>query len=106
MSYYHKAIDIIKPENLLIFSDDINWCKESFKDYKNKIFYIDDNPDYIELWLMSMCKNNILANSTFSWWGAWLNNNNEKIVVAPTKWFGSAIKHEIKDLLLEEWIKI
>jgi len=106
MSYYHKAIDIIKPENLLIFSDDINWCKENFKDYKNKIIYIDGNPDYIELWLMSMCKNNIIANSTFSWWGAWLNNNNEKIVVAPNKWFGLAIKHEIKDLLLEEWIKI
>jgi len=106
MSYYHKAIDIIKPENLLIFSDDINWCKESFKDYKNNIIYIDNNPDYIELWLMSMCKNNIIANSTFSWWGAWLNNNNKKIVVAPSRWFGSAIKHEIKDLLLEEWIKI
>lgn len=106
IQYYKNAIEVIQPKTLLIFSDDIEWCKENFKFYENKIIYIYDNPDYIELWLMSLCKNNIIANSTFSWWAAWLNNNNNKTVVAPNKWFGPMITHEIKDLILEEWIKI
>jgi len=52
---------------------------------------------------MSMCKNNIIANSSFSWWGAWLNKNTDKKVVAPSTWFGVAITHNTKDLIPETW---
>jgi hypothetical protein len=55
---------------------------------------------------MSLCENNIIANSSFSWWGAWLNKNNNKIVVAPKKWFGNALQHNTKDLYPEKWIVI
>ena len=55
---------------------------------------------------MARCDNNIIANSSFSWWGAWLNENEDKVVIGPEKWFGSAINHDTKDLLPEKWIKI
>lgn len=106
ISYFKSAVEIIKPNKLLIFSDDIDWCKKNLVDLTDNIIYIENNPDYIELWLMSKCKNNIISNSTFSWWAAWLNNNEDKKVISPNKWFGSAIKHEIKDLIPETWMSI
>ena len=57
------------------------------------------------MYMMSMCKNNIIANSSFSWWGAWLNNNLNKKVIAPKKWFGENLKHyNTQDLIPENWI--
>jgi hypothetical protein len=88
----------------IVFSDDEKWIKENIKG-KN-IIYIQRNHDYIDLYLMSQCNHNIIANSTFSWWGAWLNNNQNKKVVAPTKWFGVNKKLDTKDLIPETWIKI
>ena len=55
---------------------------------------------------MSQCKNNIIANSCFSWWCAWLNNNKDKKVIAPKLWFGNSLGHNTSDLLPEQWIKI
>jgi hypothetical protein len=106
IDYYRKAIEIMGDEKyFLIFSDDIKWCIENFNFVKNKIF-ISDNLDYQDLYLMSMCKNNIIANSTFSWWSAWLNTNNKKIVV-PKKWFGNSYSYfNTNDLYCENWIKI
>jgi hypothetical protein len=106
IDYYNTAIDILKDktDNFLVFSDDIEWCKQNFK--IDNIIYIEGEKDYIELYLMSLCDNNVISNSSFSWWGAWLNQNNNKIVIGPKQWFGPAINHDTSDILPESWIKI
>jgi hypothetical protein len=107
ISYYEDAIKIIGDnKHFVFFSDDIKWCEENFKFVENKTF-ISNNTDYEDMYLMSMCKNNIIANSTFSWWGAWLNNNETKQVIAPLKWFGTYYSHfNTKDLYCDKWIKL
>jgi len=111
IKYYENAINFIKTKIqnpvFFVFSDDIKWCKENFKNLEN-VYFADKNiPDYEELILMSKCKNNIIANSSFSWWGAWLNQNTNKIVIVPQKWFGNPdIKYNMDDKIPENWIKI
>jgi hypothetical protein len=103
--YYKKAIDVLGDGEVIVFSDDIDWCKENFKlDGRNLVFSQEE--DYRELYLMSMCKHNIIANSTFSWWGAWLNANEDRKVIAPSQWF--AVDHNRKDvdLIPQDWIVI
>ena len=56
--------------------------------------------------LMSLCDNNIIANSSFSWWGAWLNNNDNKKVIAPKKWFGSEANYDDSDIIPESWVRV
>jgi len=104
IEYYNKAISYLGQNyHFLIFSDDIEWCKQNFQSLKNKTF-VEGNLDYQDLYLMSMCNNNIIANSTFSWWGAWMNNNTNK-VIAPSKWFGPGLSHNnTKDLYCDNWI--
>jgi hypothetical protein len=104
ISYYEKSVSIIGEDKLyVIFSDDINWCKENLNFIKNKIF-VTDNLDYQDMYLMSMCKNNIIANSSFSWWGAWLNKNTNKKVVYPYIWFNFG--PDASQIGCENWIKI
>lgn len=105
IKYYNESMNLLKSitETFVVFSDDIEWCKNNLKN--DNIIYITDEKDYIELYLMSLCDNNIISNSSFSWWGAWLNNNNKK-VVGPKKWFGSDIKHDTSDIIPDSWIKI
>lgn len=105
LDYYQNAIDLIGDyDNLYIFSDDINWCKENLN-FKNMIFR-EGNSDIEDLFLMSMCSNNIIANSSFSWWGAWLNNNVDKKVIAPIKWFGDKTNINYSDIIPNNWLKI
>lgn len=108
LNYYAKAIErIIKllseqEVSFFIFSDDVAWCKENLSiPYDHT--YVVTQEDYHDLYLMSICKHNIIANSSFSWWGAWLNRNNNKKVIVPGKWFAQNVK---TDLIPEEWIKI
>lgn len=109
--YYRKAVEIIakKVKNpvFYFFSDDIGWVKKNLKNkYKN--VYVDWNngdQSYIDMQLMSRCKHNILANSSFSWWGAWLNQNPDKIVVAPKRWFQDP-SVDTRDLIPKGWLKI
>jgi len=110
--YYDKAISHFSGDSLLVvFSDDINWCKQNLN-YKNMFFVeniqIDNlEQEVIEIQLISMCDHNIIANSSFSWWGAWLNENENKKVIAPKKWFKDEKKNrEIKDIYCENWITI
>jgi hypothetical protein len=104
LSYYEKAIETIgEDRSIFIFSDDIQWCKENFK-FKNMIF-VENEPDYIDLFMISRCKHNIIANSSFSWWAAWLNRNEDKKVICPKNWFGIKGPQDIQDIYPEEWIK-
>jgi hypothetical protein len=110
MEYYNEAIKIIKEkiENpvFYVFSDDIEWVKENFKIDSPTVFVSKPEiKDFEELMIMSKCKHNIIANSSFSFWGAWLNQNPNKIVIAPKKW-NNIYQKEYKYLLPEEWIKI
>lgn len=89
IEYYKQAAAWIKGQyrrpQFLIFSDDLDWAKENL-DIGNNCLYINEDrklQDYEELMIMSRCKSNIISNSTFSWWGAWLNPNPEKIIIAP-----------------------
>jgi len=106
--YFNNAMkEIGEVDKYLIFSDDIKWCKENF--IGDKFVFIQNEKDYIELFLQSKCTHNIISNSSFSWWGAYLNKNENKKVIGPIKWFGNNIDHSRyndKDIIPESWIKI
>lgn len=104
--YYNEAMNIMGDCKFLIFSDDIQWCKNTFGNSRDIIY--SDLPSHIsDLCAMTMCDHNIIANSSFSWWGAWLNNNKNKKVVAPARWFGESYSDKnTKDIYCESWIKI
>lgn len=108
--YYQNAISLISERvhnpHFFVFSDDIKWSKENLKIQQPVTFVSQAGTlDYEELVIMSKCKNNIIANSTFSWWGAWLNQNADKIVIAPKKWYIGDASQEI-DLIPKHWIKL
>lgn len=106
LDYYQAAVANFfdKDYYFIIFSDDIEYCKSVFGSQEN-ILYLNNTDPYIDLCLMSMCDHNIIANSSFSWWGAWLNKNKHKRVVAPKQWFGPMYSnHDTKDLYCNNWI--
>ena len=91
--YYKKAIELmasrVKDAKFYIFSDDPKWACQHFKDVKIDYCVIDFNRgvnSYLDMFLMTQCKHHIISNSSFSWWGAWLGNQNDQIVIAPRKW--------------------
>jgi hypothetical protein len=110
VEYYDRAIQFIESKvsaiNLFIFSDDIEWAKNNIR-HKNT-FFVENNKEKIcheDIYLMSLCDSNIIANSTFSWWGAWLNKNPDKIIIAPKKWFNDqSIRTD--DLIPEFWKRL
>ena len=109
LNYFMKGVrEMPEDTKFLIFSDDIEWCKKNFPDVPEKFVFIEGNSDYEDLLLMSLCKNNIISNSSFSWWAAWFNEDVNKKVIAPFKWFGTANSHvnNIQDLIPETWRKI
>ena len=106
MEYYQNSIkdayERLKNPKFFLFTNDVDWLKGYFGE-REDFTYISGTPgiDTIdEFYLMSKCKNQIIGNSTFSWWPAWLNQNLEKKVWAPERWFGN------KDIIPDEWIKI
>lgn len=111
ISYYKNAIRFIVSNtnnpHFYVFSNDIEWVNANLQ-LEKKYTVIDFNPPnkgYFDLELMRNCKHNITANSSFSWWGAWLNQNPEKIVIAPNPWF-EADSHRFEDIIPRSWIKI
>jgi hypothetical protein len=111
--YYLRAVDYIQSRfpgaHYFVFSDDPEWCKEHLE-FLNSKKIISDQTRYEawtpaqELILMSACSHNIIANSSFSWWGGWLNRNKAKIVIAPKRWFSG--REEASDVLPIEWVRM
>lgn len=108
--YYKRAINYMKENNpdakFILFSNNIDWLRKEYSNYSFIIAsdYIDEKfPNWYEMYLMSICKHNIIANSTFSWWGAYLNKNHNKIVVGPKTWLNGL---KSNDILPKGWVKI
>ncbi len=106
IDYYTRAMAVTKSKHYMIFSDDISWCKKRF--VGSQFTFSEGKSPVTDLSLQSSCEHNIIANSSFSWWGAYLNKNPGKIIVAPNKWFGTTLvnTHNTKDLVPSSWIKI
>lgn len=109
LRYYYNSINFIKKRTknsvFYIFSDDPNWVKNNLK-IKDKTTFVDINgvdKAYEDLRLMSNCKHFITANSSFSWWAAWLSNNPNKIICAPKKWFNQV---DEGDIVPKSWVRI
>lgn len=110
--YYARAItemnERVNPELYVIFSDDIQWCKENLAELigNREVVFVDWNKgeqSFRDIQLMTLCKHNIIANSSFSWWAAWLNQNKDKVVVAPERFATFEIKN---DPICESWVKV
>ena len=100
--YYDLAISSFDEGcKFIVFSDDIEWCKENFKG--DRFHCVDTGSPYVDLKIMTMCKHHINANSSFSWWGAWLNPKEGKRVICPSKWFGPSIPKDVSDIYCEGW---
>ena len=106
-NYYENILEKNNRTNILIFSDEINKAKRVKAFKKKSVHFIDGETEIVDLFLMSMCSDNAIANSSFSWWSAWLSNNAEKTIYYPEVWFGPA-KNDFntKDLIPESWIKV
>lgn len=106
LRYFRNAIRFIgSNKKYLIISDDIEWCKKKFKG--GNFTFVQNESPVVDLYLQTYCANNIISNSSFSWWGAWLNENPNKIVICPTPWFGVALQTKnTKDLYPKSWIII
>ena len=101
MDYYKRAMDILEGP-YIICSDDIEWCKENFKDFSNITFVEDNWKDIYDMILMSYCKSHIIANSSFSWWSAWLSGNK---TVCSQNWWGEKAENK-SNIICDNWIKI
>jgi hypothetical protein len=121
LSYYKNSLELFDPDSpVLVFSDDLEWCRENFTDDRfliptenPKYNHLSDTNDgrvksfipYYDLCMMSMCTGGIIANSSLSWWGAWIIQNPTQPIVAPTPWFGKNYSHFIMDdLIPDRWV--
>lgn len=103
VDYFKKSMELVGDSFFIFISDDIKWCKENFGNNSNCFFPNFDN-DILDFTLMTICDNNIISNSTFSWWGSYLNKNSK--VYAPKKWFNIKGPSDVKDLYRSEWILV
>lgn len=107
MDYYLSAIEFIENKVIepqyFVFSDDLEWAKTNF--IGSKFIFIEGNSPTIDMFLMSLCKHNIIANSTFSWWAAWLNKNIKKEIICPKYWYVNR-DNLLKEFIPESWIRL
>jgi hypothetical protein len=109
--YYRRAVDYVATRagvpHLFVFSDDRQWTRANLR-FEVPTTFVDANPPdcgYRDMRLMARCRHHIVANSSFSWWGAWLNPARQKIVVAPRRWFGAA-GNDTRDLIPPDWVRL
>lgn len=109
LEYYYRALDHIKSKvkdpHFFIFSDDIEWAKNNLNIHNTIFVSNGDISEVEEMILMSMCAHNIIANSTFSWWAAYLNKNNHKTVIAPKQWTRKSSSDKL-NILPKSWIQL
>ena len=114
LSYYRNAVEFMKQKygdiTFFVFSDDSGWLKTNFIVSSNKVIIVENNkarPNFEDLILMSKCNHQIIANSSFSWWAAWLNENKFKTVIAPKQWLKNPSDNAlVKDLIPSTWIRL
>jgi hypothetical protein len=112
MDYYQKAVrmisEMVENPQFFVLSDDIPWVIKNFKiDFPTVFVEEKDDDIHSDFQLMSLCKHNIIANSSYSWWAAWLNTNENKIIIAPEKWYANPeMQNATADLLPSKWIKL
>lgn len=112
LHYYDRAVAYVaarvKKPHFFVFSDDVQWCKENLK-LSFPMTFVERSAagphDASHMELMSLCKHNIITNSTFSWWGAWRNGNAEKIVIAPERWYADPAQIQV-DVVPNSWIRL
>jgi len=123
IEYYQRAVHRITGSNrkaefkVFVFSDDLNWCRDHLL-LDQEMVFVDVNSDrdgFYDMMFMARCHHNVIANSTYSWWAAWLNENPDKIVVAPEQWFRTTYRektkgawiadpvYDLKDMFPESW---
>ncbi|WP_313348910.1 alpha-1,2-fucosyltransferase [Empedobacter sp.] len=106
--YYDKGFSYIKSKYpdavFFIFTQDIEWAKENISE--DNCHFVEGNTAIEDMILMSRCKHNIIANSTFSWWSAFLNSNEEKVVIAPEKWYKNELNNTISTIIPLKWIRL
>jgi len=111
MEYFEKGIALVRERlrnpKFYVFSDDMPWCKQ-YLNLQEAVFvdWNKGNDSYRDMQLMSHCKHAIISNSSFSWWGAWLNRNPNKIVVVPKVWYRSADINNTEQMHPESWVKL
>jgi hypothetical protein len=105
IEWYEKAMAMFPDYKFKFFSDDITWCMESFK-HRNDCEYSENTDEQTDLIEMSNCEHQICSPSTFSWWGAYLNRNQNKKVIFPQFWFTPNYHLDTRDIVKPEWIKI
>jgi hypothetical protein len=108
LEYYKRALSLFDPETsiFVVFTNRPEKCRAMLDKLPYNFIYIEGETHYHDLYLMSMCKHNIICNSTFSWWGAYLNRNPDKIVITPKKWFYDKITTYEDDINPPEWIRL
>lgn len=111
VQYYEKAVSYLKnilgEINVFVFTNDQEWVKNNIS-FDVPTFFVEENDEdngYMDMYLMSLCHHNIIANSTFSWWGAWLNVNSEKKVISPSLWFNTDELNN-NDIIPKSWIRV
>lgn len=94
--YYKKAIDLFPKETeFFVFSDDIEFCKEYFKDFKEKLTFVEGGTEISDFNWLASCSSQIMANSSFSYWAGYLNPNPNKTVIYPSEWFSDEVERVI-----------
>jgi hypothetical protein len=110
LKYYNAAMTFMKRRidgcRFFIFSDDIAWCRQNIKEGSDRNFIVNNAPyNSADMFLMKACRHNIIANSSYSWWSAWLNTHHEKTVIAPAQWYAKPNQYA-DTIYCRNWIKI